>query len=298
MGLGRNLVEKQYIKIEVSFVEIVFDIDGIMCDIWTSCERLLKSWAFEFQQGTTDLSLQDYANVIITDRTFSRIANQRYSAEEFNSLLELASFAEGFSFLNSVRDFRMSDLPDKYRHFILEAFGTAAVFENPPPMYNLYNTSLDGVGSYHLTNIYSHNDGWNDRMPYADWGRFLQALAERGHSVTVHTHCFNNACGVTREAWYEREIRPYAPDVKLLVDVGKKKSVIKADVLIEDCLDNILASDARYKIMRSMFHNLHDDYRNAAKWEKAGKPDIICYTNTACLMDLLYRGVERLALHV
>ena len=279
-------------------MKIVFDVDGILCDIWTSCEGLLRSWSNEFQQGATNVPIGEYANALQYKNYSAKISKVSRSDQEFEKMLELVSFAEGFRFINTVHDFRMSDLPKQFRQFVLEALGTALVFDDPPPMYSLHNTTIDGLSAYPLADIYSHDSGWSASMTYADWGRFFMALLERGHSVTLHTHCFNNACGNARTAWFEREIKPFAPDVKLLVDIGAKKSIIEADVIVEDCLDNILAAKTKYRILRSTFHNLYRDNRNANQWKTAGSPDLVCYADNSCLVNLLLMGVERLVVTV
>lgn len=209
-------------------MRIVFDIDGVITDIWTPLEWKLRSYSQE--------------NALPAGIT--------------------REFCDSFLFSRDVTDFNMTSLTDSQRKLILDYFKhDSSLFRNPLPMYD-----LQSVGSQKCLDIFTET-GDRPRPSFEEWGTFLNSLCRHGADVVLHTHVHPDVAG-GRLDWFNREIKPIAPDVELKLDCGASKSILRGDIVIEDNLNNLASAEAKVKVLRCCFHNVNH-VESVKDWEIA-----------------------------
>ena len=198
-------------------VSIVFDCDGILTDIWTPVEDRLK------HMSRSELSA--YAN----------------GSDTIDSL---EAFAKNFNFNNYIKDFRMSALTAAQHKLVTDQWDVSA-FEFPFPMY--HSTDNRWVADSCVPVI--------NRISFRMWAEWFNVLTNRGVDVILHTHVYGQSLADARRRWFKAEIKPIAPKVRLKMDIGAKKSKSSGTIVVEDNIDNLIVADAKFKILRTCFHN-------------------------------------------
>lgn len=146
--------------------------------------------------------------------------------------------AEGtnFSFCSDVLDFRMTNLAPILRKNILSLFADPQTFKNA--LFMPWNFA--DLGSPNLVRA-------------EDWLNLFRALRKAGTEIVLHTHVANKQCADERKAWLKTAFGSECPEI--ICDIGDSKSVMKGDIVVDDCLNNLIQADANIRVLPVLFHN-------------------------------------------
>lgn len=237
---------------------LVFDVDGVIADSWTPVENAMHSWA-KLSNGHRYASYIEY------------VSNKG----------SIADFAATFDFESCITDFNMTILSAEERACVTRYFRSPEIFENILPMYDAQN-KVSGYSSklnWLDVSLSPQGSNWGDVRPsFRDWAVWLQSLTPK-YAVLLHTHVYTDEMSCARRVWFEREIKPYAPDVKLRIDVGLQKSQLSGTLVFEDSLDNLLKANATIKVLRNTFHNSYKSSINLATWKDFDTTGLVCVSN-------------------
>ena len=140
-----------------------------------------------------------------------------------------------FRIQNIVRSWNMMELPEEIRLYALACMGEADIVEQ----YTFKKGSRKFVKE------------------------LFNATIAAGGEFVFNTHCFNQAVGDVRQRQLEDLSAELGITPKYNISVGPKKINIPSDVIIDDCMGNLDASDAKTKVLFSMFHNKNLDEGSA-----------------------------------
>lgn len=186
-------------------MRIVFDVDGVICDIWTLAENIIRREAPSFRD---------------------------------------------FSFQRDVRDFSLGTLAPDLKSKVLELFRDPLIFNYPVQM------------PWVFSDLTSQN-----KISWLDWCGLFNNLSEKGFEIVLHTHLATQQCAEARISWFEREIEPYAPKTCLICDIGDEKTKMQGNIVIDDCLKNLVQAEAGTRILPELFHN-RSNAENSELYEK------------------------------
>ena len=243
---------------------LVFDIDGIMCDVWTPVENLLK------------VSVPVEENAPVYPKIGDYVVNNG----------SLTDFKRNFNFLGYVDDFPLSNLGAKERKIVMEALGDPSIYAHPMPMFNSTNNARKKA-LWEAADIAPNRVGSSlERTSFMEWAIWLNDLTE-SFEVILHTHVYNEACAEARRAWFADQIAPIAPEVTLKIDVGASKTQLSGTIVFEDNLENCLKSNAIIKVLMNTFHNSPKSYRNRELFKQNKVTDMVCVSNFKELKEVV-----------
>lgn len=143
-----------------------------------------------------------------------------------------------FSFRSDVLDFRMTNLAPILRKNILSLFAEPQIFK----------TALFMPCDF--ANIDSHN---HNRVRAEAWLSLFRELRRAGTEIVLHTHVANKGCADERKAWLKAAFGSECPEI--ICDIGESKAVMRGDIIVDDCLKNLIQADTQIRILPVLFHN-------------------------------------------
>ena len=157
------------------------------------------------------------------------------------------SVGTNFSFSSDVHDFRMSDLDPRLRKQVLSLFSDPQTFRNALFM----PCNFADLGS-------------PNRVQAEDWLNLFRVLRKAGTVITLHTHVANKQCADERLAWLRAAFGSECPEI--ICDIGDSKSVMQGDIVVDDCLSNLIQADTNIRVLPVLFHNRPNEL-NAGLYE-------------------------------
>lgn len=148
---------------------------------------------------------------------------------------------------------KLRDIYPDWSDSHIKKYGLPDIREKNPEAYRIL------IGSFHDPFLFRS-------MPaYPGVVEGMRLLAESDQiSIRIHTLVWSNPDVVkARKSWIEDLIRFVEPrsdlrekmDIEYQIDVGTKVMFKNMDYLIEDCPDNLMASDAKNKILIKKSYN-------------------------------------------
>lgn len=254
--------------------KLVFDVDGVLVDVLSPVEEYIHGYARRFQETRDtqcDFDLLKLAPCEIENLASFRMCDcHEYDFAPFPSYLT-KRIKQSFSMLPSIYGEPLA-MQDMSLHY-----GNAS---------NLYSC---GYSDVHYESVTTNT------ASFFQWQSLIEFLL--GYfDVEFHTQTFTQESGEARLNWLERTFvfDDTAGDVIFSVDVGKKKSVMQGDIVVEDCLSNLFTAETSYRVLHGTFYNTANRGNNLETWRKAGSPDIKVYGTFAELCDCLFRLIAEL----
>lgn len=243
-------------------LKIIFDVDGIMTDITSPSLNLLQSTAKKTLNGEP------------MSPSESRIFNsEKWAVLDETQLQNIIN-----TDLSVLTNWDFSPLPDYIAALFRTAFRlTPELYEDPIPQYNtrterlLFNNASSFTPNNWVANCKS-------KTSFDAWKVLLTFLTEFA-IVEIHTHMLSEQAAIGRTNWLNKTFGQEHDRLHFRVDCGNAKSVSDGDILIEDCLENILKSTAHTKILHCMNHNRLSEEKNYNSWKTYGSPSFLTYGN-------------------
>lgn len=243
-------------------IKLTLDCDGVLTDIWTPTEAILKSY--------TDDELAPYAN-------------------EYTSLERLKFFAEDFSFERDTDNFEITGLTTAQYKLLDAVWKDPRIFERVESMPDFKGGKTDNWLEYKLGQPCYSSPTW------VEMAMSLDMLAEIC-DITIHTHV-DESCVSARREWFEEKLianMKNADSIRLLCDTGTVKSRLEGDIVVEDRLFNLLDANAEFKILRGCFHNQPTKH-NRLIWSGFQASDVsyhkinpICVSTFSEMIETIY----------
>lgn len=204
-------------------IQLTLDCDGVLSDIWTPAERVLRTY--------TEADIEPYIS-------------------GSDTLDKLLTFARAFKFTRDSTNFELSLLTDNQYRMVCDIWSRPDVFMNAPTMPDY----TGGTNRNWLE--YSLGTPRNSSPTFSEIANAFDMLSEIC-DITIHTH-IPEQCVQAREQWFNENILSRMRDtshIKLYCDTGAIKQQLSGDIVVEDRLFNLLNANAEFKVLRGCFHN-------------------------------------------
>lgn len=253
--------------------KLVFDVDGILVDILKPVEEHLHSIADGYLK----------TGMISADEELDGMDVLTHSEWE-----QLATFD-----IYDCVEWSFEPIPSFIVGLIKQCFNVLPrLYAESRPMHN---TLVSTVNAEPLCDsVYSdvHYTGYvmTPVTSFEEWRLFFEFLLGY-YDMEFHTHTYVKRNSKHRMTWMRDTLtcKGASGSMSFVVDVGKKKGIMKGDIVVEDCLANILSCEAKYRIMHAMPYNTANRGVNLQTWKDAGSPDIKVYGTFIELCDQLLR---------